>query len=255
MMKDVLECYDRAKQPLFLQSGVKRMIRWEQLPDSMKNKTLRPYYDKLKKKKISLCMKRIMDLLFALVLTVVLAPVMAVLALWIKLDSRGPVFYRQERITRYGKPYRIFKFRTMVADADQKGPLVTGKADSRITRAGKMLRKCRLDELPQLFNVLTGDMSFVGTRPEVRKYVEQYTEEMKATLLLPAGITSRTSIIFNEEDLMMEKYLRETGKSVDEVYVDHILPVKMKYNLQYLRNFHFWGDIRVMIDTVLAVIK
>ena len=117
------------------------MIRWEQLPDSMKNKTLRPYYDKLKKKKISLCMKRIMDLLFALVLTVVLAPVMAVLALWIKLDSRGPVFYRQERITRYGKPYRIFKFRTMVADADQKGPLVTGKADSRITRAGKMLRK------------------------------------------------------------------------------------------------------------------
>lgn len=132
------------------------MIRWEQLPDSMKNKTLRPYYDKLKKKKISLCMKRIMDLLFALVLTVVLAPVMAVLALWIKLDSRGPVFYRQERITRYGKPYRIFKFRTMVADADQKGPLVTGKADSRITRAGKMLRKCRLDELPQLFMYYRG---------------------------------------------------------------------------------------------------
>ena len=135
------------------------------------------------------------------------------------MDSRGPVFYRQERITRYGKPYRIFKFRTMVADADQKGPLVTGKADSRITRAGKMLRKCRLDELPQLFNVLTGDMSFVGTRPEVRKYVEQYTDEMMATLLLPAGITSRTSIIFKDEDLMMEKYLRETGKSVDEVYV------------------------------------
>lgn len=231
------------------------MIRWEQLPDSMKNKTLRPYYDKLKKKKFSLCMKRIKDLLFAVVLTVVLAPVMAVLALWIKLDSRGPVFYRQERITRYGKPYRIFKFRTMVADADQKGPLVTGKADSRITRAGKMLRKCRLDELPQLFNVLTGDMSFVGTRPEVRKYVEQYTDEMMATLLLPAGITSRTSIIFKDEDLMMEKYLRETGKSVDEVYVDHILPVKMKHNLQYLQNFHFWGDIRVMIDTVLAVIK
>ena len=123
------------------------MIRWEQLPDSMKNKKLRPYYDKLKKKKSSLCMKRIMDFIMALVLSVILLPVMAVLALWIKLDSRGPVFYRQERITRYGKPYRIFKFRTMVSDADKKGPLVTGKADSRITKAGKMLRKCRLDEL------------------------------------------------------------------------------------------------------------
>lgn len=229
--------------------------QWEQLPNSMRNGHVRPYYKHLIKKKSSLYLKRGMDFFLALILAVVLSPVMAGLALWIKLDSRGPVFYRQERITRYGKPYRIFKFRTMVEDADSKGPLVTQKQDSRITKAGNFLRKFRLDELPQLFNVLTGDMTFVGTRPEVKKYVDCYTQEMQATLLLPAGITSRTSILYKDEDTMMEKYQNETGKTVDEVYVEHILPVKMKYNLQYLQTFSFWGDIKVMIDTVLAVIR
>lgn len=228
---------------------------WEQLPESMRNGHVRQYYERLARKKSSLRLKRMVDFFLALVLTVVLSPVMAGLALWIKLDSRGPVFYRQERITRYGKPYRIFKFRTMVTDADKKGPLVTKKQDDRITGAGKVLRKCRLDELPQLFNVLTGDMSFVGTRPEVKKYVDRYSEEMMATLLLPAGITSRTSILFKDEDEMMEKYQRETGKPVDDVYAEHILPEKMKYNLQYLKKFSFWGDIKIMIDTALAVIR
>ena len=227
----------------------------EQLPESMRNGHVRPYYESLVKKRSSLRLKRMVDFFLALVLTVVLSPVMAGLALWIKLDSRGPVFYRQERITRYGKPYRIFKFRTMVTDADKKGPLVTKKQDDRITGAGKVLRKCRLDELPQLFNVLTGDMSFVGTRPEVKKYVDRYSEEMMATLLLPAGITSRTSILFKDEDEMMEKYQRETGKPVDDVYAEHILPEKMKYNLQYLKKFSFWGDLKIMIDTALAVIR
>lgn len=229
--------------------------RWEQLPESMRNGQVRPYYEILRKKKSSLCLKRMMDLFLALILTVVLSPVMAGLALWIKSDSRGPVFFRQERITRYGKPYRIFKFRTMVADADKKGPLVTKKQDDRITRAGRALRKYRLDELPQLFNVLTGDMSFVGTRPEVQKYVSQYTPEMRATLLLPAGITSRTSILFKDEDILMEKYQKETGKTVDEVYIEHILPIKMKHNLRYLKKFGFWSDIKIMIDTALAVLK
>ena len=197
------------------------MIRWEQLPDSMKNKTLRPYYDKLKKKKISLCMKRIMDLLFALVLTVVLAPVMAVLALWIKLDSRGPVFYRQERITRYGKPYRIFKFRTMVADADQKGPLVTGKADSRITRAGKMLRKCRLDELPQLFNVLKGDMNLIGPRPALYNQTDLMAERDKygAGFVRP-GITGLAQVMGRDE-LPIDVKARYDG-----IYTQHVGPAE-----------------------------
>ena len=236
--------------------GVRVMIpHWEQLPKSMKNGHVRPYYEQLKRKKSSLRLKRMVDFFLALILTIVLSPVMAVLAIWIKLDSKGPVFYRQERITRYGKLYRIFKFRTMVTGADKKGPLVTKKQDNRITKAGRFLRKCRLDELPQLFNVLTGEMSFVGTRPEVKKYVDQYSDEMMATLLLPAGITSRTSILFKDEDEMMEKYQSETGKSVDEVYIEYILPVKMKYNLQYLQKFSFWGDFKIMIDTALAVIK
>ncbi|WP_176699143.1 sugar transferase [Clostridium sp. C105KSO13] len=231
------------------------MPDWKQLPEFMRNDSVKPYYEILRKKKSALCLKRGLDFFLALILTVVLAPVMGVLAVWIKLDSRGPVFYRQERITQYGKPYRIFKFRTMVAGADKKGPLVTKKQDSRITRSGKALRKLRLDELPQLFNILRGEMSFVGTRPEVRKYVEQYTGEMRATLLLPAGVTSRASIRFKDEDALLEKHQKETKKPVDEVYVEYILPVKMKYNLQYIKQFGFFSDIKIMLDTVLAVIK
>lgn len=231
------------------------MPDWEQLPDFMRNDSVKLYYKMLKKKKSALRLKRGLDFFLAFILTAILIPVMAVLAVWIKLDSRGPVFYRQERITRYGKSYRIFKFRTMVVGADKKGPLVTKKQDSRITRCGEILRKLRLDELPQLFNILRGEMSFVGTRPEVRKYVEQYTEEMRATLLLPAGVTSRASIRFKDEDRLLEERQKETGRSVDEVYVEYILPVKMKYNLQYIKHFGFFSDIKVMLDTVLAVIK
>lgn len=230
------------------------MPRWDELPAFMRQERVKPYYESLQRKESALRVKRGMDFFLALALVVILSPVMAALAIWIKVDSKGPVFYRQERVTRYGELYRIFKFRTMVTDADKKGPLVTEKADSRITRAGSFLRKCRLDELPQLFNVLSGDMSFVGTRPEVARYVERYSEEMMATLLLPAGITSRTSILFKDEDVLMEKYLKETGKTVDEVYAEYILPRKMRYNLQYLRKFSIWGDIRIMLETVLAVV-
>lgn len=232
-----------------------KLKKWEQLPERMKNEKVKPYYDMLKRRKGDLLLKRLMDLVMAVILTVILSPVMLILAIGIRIDSRGPVFFRQKRVTQYGKVYRIFKFRTMVADADKKGPAVTAAGDSRITRMGNLLRKCRLDELPQLFNVISGDMSFVGTRPEVEKYVDAYTEEMWATLLLPAGITSRTSIAYKDEDEVMEKYLKETDGTVDDVYIRYVLPEKMKYNLGYLKKFSVSGDIKVMVDTVFAVIR
>lgn len=158
--------------------------KWESLPMNMKQEEIKKYYTELSQKRWSLLVKRFCDVILAAILTVLLSPVMLILAVCIKLDSKGPVFYRQERVTQYGKKYRIFKFRTMVTGADKKGPLVTTGNDSRITRMGSRIRKYRLDELPQVFNVLTGDMSFVGTRPEVQKYVDAYTPEMMATLLL-----------------------------------------------------------------------
>lgn len=228
--------------------------QWCELPKQFQNESVKPYYELLNKRRTSVRVKRVLDFVLALCMAVVLSPVMLVLAVCIKMDSRGPVFYRQERVTQYGKIYRIFKFRTMVTGADQKGPAITQSKDSRITRMGSLLRKCRLDELPQLFNVITGEMSFVGTRPEVKKYVDAYTDEMQATLLLPAGITSRTSIAYKDEDEVMEKYLNDTKESVDDIYIKYILPEKMKYNLQYLKRFSVLGDLKIMLDTVLAVL-
>lgn len=228
--------------------------KWEELPENMKNDAVRPYYDILQGKKKALAGKRLMDVLFSLILTVLLSPVMFGIAYAIRAEDKGPVFYRQERITAYGKKFRIFKFRTMVVDADKKGALITGKNDDRITRVGRRLRKSRLDELPQLFNILLGDMSFVGTRPEVGKYVNSYTESMMATLLLPAGVTSEASIAFKEEDELMECYTGK-GETADEAYVNHILPKKMRYNLSYLEKAGVFGDLIIMIKTVLEVIK
>ena len=227
---------------------------WEQLPESMQTEAVRPYYERLRKREGALRRKRLFDLCGSLVLTVLLSPVMLVIAILIKAEDGGTVFFRQERVTTYGRVFRIFKFRTMIVDADKKGPLVTGKADSRITKVGSKLRHLRLDELPQVLNIVTGDMSFVGTRPEVKKYVEQYTEEMKATLLLPAGVTSLASIAFKEEDEMIAHYA-ELGESTDEAYRNHILPRKMRYNLDYLKKAGVAQDIRIMIKTVLEVIK
>ena len=227
---------------------------WEQLPEFMQTEAVRPYYERLRKREGALRRKRLFDLCGSLVLTVLLSPVMLVIAILIKAEDGGPVFFRQERVTTYGRVFRIFKFRTMIVDADKKGPLVTGKADSRITKVGSKLRHLRLDELPQVLNIVTGDMSFVGTRPEVKKYVDQYTEEMKATLLLPAGVTSLASIAFKEEDEMIAHYA-ELGESTDEAYRNHILPRKMRYNLDYLKKAGVAQDIRIMIKTVLEVIK
>ncbi len=212
------------------------------------------YFEKIESRKLDLFFKFTTDKLLALILLVLLSPIIITLSIWIKLDSKGPIFYRQERVTRYGRIFRIFKFRTMISDADKVGSLVTVGQDNRITKVGHIIRKYRLDEVPQLFNVLMGDMSFVGVRPEVQKYVNQYTDEMFATLLLPAGITSPASIAYKDEDIVLEEYCSQ-GYSPDEAYVQKVLPEKMKYNLEYIRNFGIISDFKVMIDTVIKVIK
>lgn len=224
--------------------------KWEDIPCDMKNDHVKQYYDILSRKKLDLIAKRIFDMIASLVLLIVLSPVLVIVSVWIKLDSKGPVFYRQKRITQYGKEFRIFKFRTMVVNADKIGTLVTTQNDSRITKVGEKIRKCRLDEIPQLFNILLGEMSFVGTRPEVKKYVDMYTEEMQATLLLPAGVTSLASIKYRDEDEIIAKYV-DQEHSVDEVYVENVLPDKMKYNLKYMRDFNIWKDLILCVKTVL----
>lgn len=223
--------------------------KWDELPEDMKTDEVRKYYDILSHKQGSLLVKRIFDVVVALILLILLAPIMLIVAIIIILDSPGGVFYRQVRITQYGKEFRIHKFRTMVSNADKIGSQVTVGQDARITKIGKVLRKYRLDELPQLIDILQGNMSFVGTRPEVPKYVNSYSKEMKATLLLPAGITSEASICYKDEaDLL------EGADDVDEVYVKQVLPGKMKYNLSMIKEFSFFSDILLMFKTVVAVI-
>ena len=215
---------------------------------------VKKYRENIQKKKVSLFLKLFFDKVLALLLLIPLSPIILGIAIWIKLDSEGPVFYRQERITTYGRTFRIFKFRTMVKDADKMGAAVTQQNDPRISKVGCKLRKVRLDELPQLINVLIGDMCFVGVRPEVAKYVNRYTDEMNATLLLPAGITSPASIEYKDEDEVIEKY-KGSGRSIDDIYVEEILPDKMKSNLKYINEFSVINDIKIMIRTALAVIK
>ena len=222
--------------------------KWEELPDFLRTAQVRPYYDLLAKRRGSLVLKRAFDVLVSALLLVVLSPVFLVLAVAIKCDSPGPVFYRQVRVTQYGKQFRIFKFRSMVQGADKKGSLVTISGDSRVTRVGKFIRKCRLDELCQLLDVFRGTMTFVGTRPEVPKYVAAYTPEMLATLLLPAGITSRASILYKDEAELLD-----TAEDVDAVYIRDVLPGKMTYNLDELKHFSFFSDIKTMFRTVFAV--
>ena len=226
------------------------MRKWNYLPKEMQVEQVKKYYEILQCHKGSLLAKRIFDIIVASLLVVILSPILLFLSILIKIDSPGPVMFRQVRVTTYGKPFRIFKFRTMVNNADKIGTQVTTKGDSRVTRMGKMLRGCRLDELPQLFNVLKGEMSFVGTRPEVEKYVAHYTDEMKATLLMPAGITSRASIEYKDEERLLE-----SAENADEVYIHQVLPEKMKYNLRAIEKFSFWDDIKTMFATVIAVIK
>ena len=225
------------------------LTSWEKLPEHIRNPEVKPYYDILYKKRFSLWFKRLFDFVAATILLVLLALPMTIIAVWIKMDSEGPIFYRQERVTKDGKHFRIHKFRTMVVNADRIGTAVTVGNDKRITKAGEKLRQFRLDELPQLLDVLSGEMSFVGTRPEAVKYVEQYEPEYYATLLLPAGITSEASIRFKDEN----KLLQDTFDA-DRVYLEQILPEKMKWNLQSLRSYSFLRDMLTALRTVFAVL-
>lgn len=223
--------------------------KWDDLPEFMKCDEVKVYYDILSRKKGSLVLKRIFDIVVGVILLILLSIPMLIIAVMIKMDSKGPVFYRQERVTRYGKKFRIHKFRTMVNNADKIGSSVTVGGDLRITRVGSRIRDYRLDELPQVFDVLKGNMSFVGTRPEATKYVEKYSNEMLATLLLPAGITSEASIRYKDEAKLLD-----VADDVDYVYVETVLPEKMKYNLESIRKFNFVSDIITMLWTVGAVL-
>ncbi|MCI8800048.1 MAG: sugar transferase [Lachnospiraceae bacterium] len=222
---------------------------WENLPAFLRLEEVRPYYDILYERRGELAVKRFFDFLVAGILLIILVIPMAGIALIIRLDSPGPAFYRQERITAYGKSFRIHKFRTMTVGADRFGTQVTVMGDTRVTRVGTVLRKYRLDELPQLIDVLNGAMSFVGTRPEVPKYVERYTKKMKATLLLPAGITSEASIRYKDEAQLLDG-----AEDVDKVYVEKVLPEKMKWNLWALERFCLWNEVKVLGRTVAAVL-
>lgn len=223
---------------------------WHDLPNDMRCESVRPYYEILASKRSDLLIKSIFDRLMAIILLFALSPIFLLLAVWIKVDSDGPVFFRQERVTQYGKTFKIYKFRTMVQNAEQIGAQVTSKGDMRVTTVGKALRKCRLDELPQLINILEGTMSFVGTRPEVPKYVASYTDEMKATLLLPAGVTSIASIRYKDEDTLLD-----AADDVDACYIQNVLPAKMEWNLRSIVEFSFFRELKVMVETVLAVIR
>ncbi len=225
------------------------MKKWEKLPEAFRNEEVKPYYDILAHKTASLVLKRIFDIFAAFVILCIVLPFMLIIAVWIVCDSRGGVFFLQRRVTTYGRVFRIVKFRTMVSNADKIGTAVTVGNDSRITKAGAKLRHIRLDELPQVLDVLKGDMSFVGTRPEAVKYVERYKPEYNATLLMPAGITSEASIRYKDEDKLLD-----AADDVDRVYVEEVLPAKMTWNLESVRRFRFLREILTMFRTVLAVL-
>ncbi len=225
-----------------------KIIGWNQLPIEMQNDAVKKYYDIIEKKKTSLFFKRFFDIVVSSIMLVLLSPVFFILAIAIKLDSEGPVFYRQERITQYGRSFKIHKFRTMVQNAD-KGYQVTVNNDSRITRVGKIIRDYRLDEIAQLIDVIEGNLTLVGVRPESPKYVAEYTDEMMATLLLPAGVTSFASIYYKDEAKLLDGV-----EDVDKTYIEEILPCKMYYNLKGIEHFSFIDDIKIMFMTVFAVL-
>ena len=220
---------------------------WDELPQEMRCHEVWEYYCRLSSKRAALTGKRAMDVSAACLLLAVLSPVMALTAAAVKLSSPGEIIFRQTRVTVCGREFTIYKFRTMTQGA--AGCQVTASGDDRVTAVGRFLRRYRLDELPQLVNVLKGEMSLVGARPEVPRYVACYTQEMLATLLLPAGMTSKASIRFRNEERML------SGENPDAVYRQEILPQKMTYNLEYLRRFGFWEDVRILAATLAAAFR
>ncbi len=225
-----------------------KLVEWEQLPPNMQTDAVKEYYDILKKRKSALILKRIFDVFCSVLMLILLSPVFLILAVAIKLDSTGPVFFRQERVTQYGRIFKIHKFRTMVQGAD-KGKQVTVNNDNRITKVGKFIRRCRLDEIAQLLDVIKGDITLVGVRPESPRYVAEYSEEMMATLLLPAGVTNLACIYYKDEALLLDN-----AESADEIYIEKILPEKMHYNLLGIKKFSVLSDIKIMFMTFFAVL-
>ena len=215
---------------------------WDELPPEMRTQAVRPYYEILSHRRVGLFGKRLFDVVAGTLLLIPLSPVLLVIGAWVRLDSPGPALFRQVRVTQYGREFRIFKFRTMCVN--NKGAQVTTAGDARITRAGKRLRARRMDELPQILNIIAGDMSFVGPRPEVPRYVARYSDEMRATLLVPAGVTSDCSLLYKDEGLRLEG-----AADVDETYVNVVLPEKMAHNLRSLKEFSFFGELIVMLST------
>ena len=204
----------------------------------------------LEKRKMQLALKRLMDVVISGGALLVIWPVLLLIALAIKIDDPGPVFYRQVRVGKDGKEFRIYKFRTMVVDADKKGLAITVGRDRRITRMGAILRKTKLDELAQLINVFTGEMSFVGPRPEVPKYVNMYTPYQRQVLLVRPGITDYASIAYrNENDLL------EGAEDPEKMYIEKIMPDKIELNMKYLREISPIADIRLILSTIVAVIR
>ena len=195
-------------------------------------------------------MIRFFDFILSLVGLVVLAPIFIVLAIWIKIDSKGPVFYKQVRVGKNSIDFELFKFRSMVVGADKKGLITVGGRDPRITHSGYFIRKYKLDELPQLINVLVGDMSLVGPRPEVRKYVELYTDEQQKVLSVKPGITDYASIEYMDENEIL-------GKSSDpeKTYIEDIMPEKIKYNMKYINNKNLFEYFKIIFLTVLKIVR
>jgi lipopolysaccharide/colanic/teichoic acid biosynthesis glycosyltransferase len=227
-----------------------KIREWQDLPGYMKNDSVRKYYFILMKKRKSLYAKRVFDIVFAIISVFILLPVFLIISIAIKIDSKGPIMFRQVRVTQYGRRFKIYKFRTMIENAEKIGGQVTTKNDTRITNTGRLLRKYKLDEIPQLFNIISGDMSFVGTRPETVKYFALYEDEMMATLLLPAGVTSEASIKFKDEELFFDNAVDTEG-----IYINVLLPEKMEINLSSLEKFSFHRDISIIIRTAIAVVK
>jgi len=226
--------------------------KWDILPSDIRKEAVKDYYELLKKHKLAIVSKRLFDIIVSLILLILLIPAFIIIGVVVFVASPGNVFFVQKRFTQYGKLFNMYKFRTMVKKAESMGSQVTLKNDPRVIPMGRILRKFRLDELPQLINVLIGDMSFVGTRPEVSRYVEKYSDEMMATLLLPAGITSYASILYKDEEKLLSEC--NDAASADRLYIEKILPEKMKYNLEYLKNFSFKQDLKIMVNTVTSVL-
>ena len=204
----------------------------------------------LNRRKFQLIIKRGFDIVVSFIGLLILLPIFLIVAIIIKLDSKGPIFFRQVRVGKNGKEFKIFKFRTMVVDAEEKGMQITVDGDSRITKPGNFLRRSKIDELPQLINVLIGDMSFVGPRPEVPKYVAMYDENQRSILKIRPGITDIASIEYRDENSILAQ-----SKNPEEAYINEIMPRKIELNFKYIENMSVIYDIKLIIETIFKVIK